>query len=310
MAKTFYWYDLETSGIDPKWDRIVQFAGMRTDEDLQPVADEYCTYVQLADDILPNPEASLVTGITPQLTHARGIPETEALLRINKMFAEPGTCVAGYNSLRFDDEFMRYGLYRNLLDPYAREWQQGNSRWDLIDLIRATGALRRDGIEWPMDADGLPVYKLEELTKANGISHGHAHDAMSDVHATIGLARLIKTQQPKLFDYYFELRRKKAVKALLEPLGARLCVHISGMYPRARYGVGPVISVAHHPTNSNSIIVADLGQDIEPLLQWSAEDLAENLFTKDAPIRPGLKEIRINRCPFVAPIQVLNDEKL
>jgi exodeoxyribonuclease-1 len=310
MADSFYWYDLETTGTDPKWDRIVQFAGVRTDADLNPTGDEFCTYVQLADDVLPNPEASIITGITPQLTHLQGISETAALARINEIFSTPNTCVAGYNSLRFDDEFIRYSLYRNLFDPYAREWQHGNSRWDLIDLVRATGALRRDGIEWPTDENGLPVYRLEELTKANGISHGQAHDAMSDVHATLGFARLIKQQQPKLFDYYFKLRQKKAVRAVLEPFGARLCVHVSAMYPRTRSGVGPIMSLGRHPGNSNSVVVVDLGEDIEPLLDLSPEQIGQRLFTPDVEERLPLKEIRINRCPFVAPIEVLNEENL
>lgn len=307
MANTFYWYDLETSGTDPKWDRIIQFAGLRTDEDLNVIGDEYCTYVRLPDDVLPKPEASLVTGITPQLTHAQGISETAALNKINALFTVPGTCVAGYNSLRFDDEFMRYSLYRNLLDPYAREWQQGNSRWDLLDLVRATGGLRRDGINWPEDEDGLPVYKLEELTRANGLEHGQAHDAMSDVHATVALARLIKEQQPKLFSYYFSMRHKKSVRSLLEPYGAQLCVHVSGIYPRERSGVAPVVSVTRHPTNSNSIIVVDLAQDIEAILHESAESLAENLYTKGVE-KPPIRELRVNRCPFVAPVEVLNEE--
>ncbi len=311
MADSFYWYDLETSGTDPKWDRIVQFAGLRTDAELNPLDDEFCTYVQLADDVLPNPDAALVTGITPQLTQQQGLPETQALLRINEIFGTPGTCVVGYNSLRFDDEFMRYGLYRNLLDPYAREWRNGNSRWDLIDLVRATGALRREGITWPKDDDGLPVYKLEELTKANGIEHGHAHDAMSDVRATVGMARLIKQQQPKLFDYYFKLRQKKAVRELLEPFGARLCVHVSALYPRTRYGVGPIMSLARHPTNGNSVIVVDLAEDVEPLLRMSSEEIGERLFAPRDALEPGerppLREIRINRCPFVAPLEVLTE---
>ena len=306
MANTFYWYDLETSGTSPKWDRIVQFAGLRTDQDLNVIGDEYCTYVRLPDDVLPNPEASLVTGISPQLTHREGIRETEALKEINRLFSVPGTCVAGYNSLRFDDEFMRYSLYRNLLDPYAREWQQGNSRWDLIDLVRATGGLRREGIEWPQDEEGLPVYKLEELTKANGIEHGQAHDAMSDVHATVALAKLIKTQQPRLFDYYFSIRHKKKARQLLEPYGAQMCVHVSGIYPRPRSGVAPVVSIARHPTNGNSIIVVDLAQDIDDLLTASADDIAARMYTPED--RPALRELRINRCPFIAPIEVLNEE--
>ena len=308
MGNSFYWYDLETSGTEPKWDRVVQFAGMRTDQDLNPIGDEYCTYVQLADDVLPSPDASLVTGISPQLAERKGISETQAWLNIEKLFMQPGTCVVGYNSLRFDDEFVRYGFYRHLLDPYAREWQQGNSRWDIIDLVRATGALRREGVNWPVDEEGLPVYKLEVLTKANGIDHGHAHDALSDVHATIALAKLIKTAQPRLFDYYFGLRHKKQVRAMLEPFGAHVRVHVSAIHPRQRFGVAPITSIARHPTNGNSVIVVDLGSDVEPLLDLTAEELAQQIFSPGAHERPPLKEIRINRCPFIAPWEVLNDE--
>jgi len=308
MTQTFYWYDLETSGTDPRWDRIVQFAGLRTNAGLEEVGDVCCTYVALPDDVLPNPDASRVTGITPDLTRAEGISEWQALRRINRLFAQPGTCVAGYNSLRFDDEFVRHGLYRALMDPYAREWQQGNSRWDLIDLVRAAGALRRDGIEWPRDDEGLPVYRLEKLTQANGIEHGQAHDALSDVRATLGMARLIRRAQPKLFDYYLQCRDKRHVRSLLEPYGARLCVHVTGMYPRARYGTAPVVSVCRHPTNGNAIVVADLSRDVELLVQGSEDEIREALFRADNPERPPLKEVRLNRCPFVAGIEVLTDE--
>ena len=305
---TFYWYDLETSGVDPKWDRIVQFAGVRTDQDLNVIGDEYCTYVRLPDDVLPKPDASLVTGITPQLTQDRGISETAALIEINRIFSEPNTCVVGYNSLRFDDEFIRYSMYRNLMDPYAREWRNGNSRWDLLDLVRASGGLRREGINWPEDEQGLPVYKLEELTKANGIDHGNAHDAMSDVNATLAMARLIKKQQPRLFEYYFNLRHKKNVRALLEPYGARMCVQVSGIYPRLRSGVAPIVSVARHPTNSNSVLVVDLAEDVEPLFDMTAEEIGAELFKTGSDKRPPLRELRLNRCPFVAPIEVLSED--
>jgi exodeoxyribonuclease I len=308
MTQTFYWYDLETSGTDPRWDRIVQFAGLRTDSDLNEIGDALCTYVRLPDDVLPNPDATRVTGITPELTHAQGISEWQVLRDINAVFSVAGTCVAGYNSLRFDDEFVRYGLYRTLMDPYAREWQNGNSRWDLIDLVRAAGALRRDGIEWPRDDEDLPVYRLEMLTRANGIEHGHAHDALSDVRATVALARLIKGRQPKLFDYYLGCRDKKRVRALLEPFGARLCVHVSGMYPRERYGTAPVVSVCRHPGNANSIIVADLSRDVELLLQGTEDEIRDALYRPNNPERPPLKEVRLNRCPFLAGIEVLDDE--
>ena len=305
---SFYWYDLETTGTDSKWDRIVQFAGLRTDLELNEIGDVENLYVQLPDDVLPNPDAALVTGITPELTAERGVSEWRALRRIHALFAEPQTCVSGFNSLRFDDEFIRQGFYRNLMDPYAREWQNGNSRWDIMDLVRATGALRRDGIEWPVDDAGLPVYKLERLTVANGLEHGNAHDALSDVRATVALARLIRTAQPKLFEYYLGCRSRKQIRALLEPYGARLCVHVSGMYPRERFGIAPVISIGRHPTNGNAIIVADLSQDIENLIEWPEDRIRAELYKPANPERPPLKEVRINRCPFVAGIEVLTDE--
>ena len=305
MPNTFYWYDLETSGTEPRWDRIVQFAGLRTDADLNEIGDEYSTYIRLPEDVLPDAGATLVTGITPELAHREGISEWRALRRINKLFSEPNTCVAGYNNLRFDDEFIRYGLYRNLMDPYVREWRNGNSRWDIVDLVRAAGALRPEGIEWPVDDEGLPVYKLEALAAANGLDHGRAHDALADARATVALARLVKTKQPKLFAYHFAGRFKRQVRGLLEPYGARLCVHISGMYPRPRRGCAPIMSICRHPENSNSVIVADLAEDIEMLIDWPEERIREALFTPDATVRPPLKEIRINKCPFVAVADVV-----
>lgn len=310
MADTFYWYDLETTGTNPKWDRIVQFAGIRTDLDLNPIGEALCFFVRLPDDVLPNPDASLVTGITPGRLAAQGISEFEALQKILQEFNVPGTCALGYNSLRFDDEFMRYALYRHLLDPYAREYRNGNTRWDLVDLVRASGALRPEGIHWPTNEAGQAVYKLEELTKANGIDHGQAHDAMSDVHATIGMARLLKAKQPKLFEYYYSLRQKKQVKQLLEPLGARLCVHVSAMYGKDRSNVAPVVSITRHPSNNNATVVADLGEDIECLLDWSEDEIRQKLFVPKGQTRAPLREIKANRSPFVAPFEVLTDENI
>ena len=310
MANSFYWYDLETSGLSPKWDRIVQFAGCRTDAELNLLDDEYITYVSLPDDVLPNPNATLVTGITPSILESYGIREIDALRNISNSMSEPGTCVVGYNNLRFDDEFIRYSFYRNFLDPYSREWKNGNSRWDLLDLVRATGALRREGINWPQDEDGLPVYKLEELTKHNGIEHGSAHDALSDVRATIGMAKLIYQNHPKIFEYYFALRDKKQVRKILEPYGIKTCLHISGIYPRARFGVAPVVSLARHPTNNNAVIVADLAEDIDSLISMTSEEIKSRLYSKDFEDRLPLREIRINRCPFVVGFDVLTSENI
>ena len=189
QTKSLLWHDYETFGIDPRVDRAVQFAAIRTDLDFNPIGDPVMWYCRPADDYLPSPSACLVTGITPQVALQEGLPEVEFMARINALMSEPGTCVVGYNNLRFDDEFTRYGLYRNFFDAYGREWQGGNSRWDLMDLVRAAAVLRSDGINWPTNQDNEKVLKLDQLAPANGIEHGDA-GGHSRVACHVGGARV------------------------------------------------------------------------------------------------------------------------
>src|SRR5512137_2499177 len=188
--QTFYWHDYETFGTDPQRDRPVQFAGLRTDIDFNVINDPLVIYCKPAADCLPNPDSCLITGITPQLAEQKGVCEAEFIGWIHQQLAQPNTCTLGYNNLRFDDEVTRNCLYRNFYDPYVREWQNGNSRWDMIDVVRAARALRPEGINWPVNEEGNPSFRLDQLTKANNIAHEAAHDALSDVHATIAITRL------------------------------------------------------------------------------------------------------------------------
>ena len=302
-AETFLWYDIETSGTSPVHDRVVQFASLRTDADLDPVEPPFTTYVQLAPEVVPWPESVLVTGITPQ-TLTAGRSEWEAMTEIHRIFDAGRTCVVGYNNLLFDDEFIRYTLYRNLFDPYVREWRDGNSRWDIIDLVRAAAALRPQGMEWPV-IDDKPSFRLQAIAEANGLTHEIPHDALSDVHATIEVARLVRKHQPKLYQYALGLRSRDAARRMLLPFGQRICLHAARSFGSARYGTAPVLSIAQHPEIGASVIVADLGRDVSVLIEDSAEDLAEALFAKDAEERPPLHQVRLNRCPFLAPLGVL-----
>ncbi|MDZ7902825.1 MAG: exodeoxyribonuclease I [Rheinheimera sp.] len=249
MAATFYFHDYETWGADPKKDRPAQFAGIRTDDNFSPVQNVDMWYCQLAPDYLPNPEAALITGITPQLCQQKGLPEVEFMRRILAQFSAPETCVIGYNNIRFDDEITRYALYRNFFDPYAREWQHGNSRWDLIDVVRACYALRPEGIEWPTKDDGSPSFRLEDLTKANGIAHENAHDASADVYATIAMAKLLKDKQPRLFQYLYDLRKKNKVSELIDVAGLTPLVHVSSKFPALQGCCSWIVPLAFHPTN-------------------------------------------------------------
>ena len=261
MPDTFYWHDYETFGADPSRDRPVQFAGLRTDFDLNPVGEPLVLFARPADDVLPQPEACLVTGISPQQALEKGLPESEFIGRIERELARPGTCGVGYNSLRFDDEVTRYTLYRNFHEPYAREWQNGNSRWDLIDLVRTANALRPEGIEWPLREDDLPSFRLEDLTAANGISHESAHDALSDVRATIALARLVRERQPRLYDYVLRHRDKRSAQALLDIATMKPVLHVSGMFGAQRHNIALIVPLALHPVNRNEVICYDLDAD-------------------------------------------------
>ena len=310
---SFYWHDYETFGINPAKDRPSQFAGVRTDGDFNIIEEPLTLYCKVANDYLPSPEAILVTGITPQLANLKGLPETEFMGKIQQAFSKENTCVVGYNSLRFDDEVSRHGFYRNFIDPYAREWQNGNSRWDLIDLVRACYALRPDGIIWPLKEDGTPSFKLEELTQANGLSHEKAHDAMSDVYATIAMAKLIKEKHPKLFNYYLTLRRKQQVSKHIDVLNMTPLVHITGKV-RAQNGCMTLIApLAHNPDNKNAIICVNLGMDVSPLIELDADAIRERMYTPRADLANDelpipLKQIHINKCPFIAPVNTLTDD--
>ncbi|MDE2055269.1 MAG: exodeoxyribonuclease I [Xanthomonadaceae bacterium] len=309
---TMLWFDYETTGTDPVRDRPTQFAALRTDMALQPVGESVTLYCAPATDVLPHPEACLITGITPQDAARAGVPEAEFTGRVHELLAEPGTCAAGYNSIRFDDEVNRNLFYRNFFDPYEHAWKNGNARWDIMDLARACYALRPQGIEWPGSDDGTPSFKLDRLAPANHLKQDRAHDAFSDVEATLALARLLRQHQPRLYDWHFALRdKKRAAAALAQALPTlQPLLHVSGRYPAARGCLAMVAPIAEHPDRAGTFIVADLGVDPGSWMQLEPDDLVERLFTRRADLPenveyPPLKQVHGNKSPFLAPPSVL-----
>jgi exodeoxyribonuclease-1 len=304
---TLYFYDLETSGRSPKTSRIMQFAGQRTTMDLEPVGEPHNILVKLTDDILPEPEAILLTGITPQSTQADGLTEAEFLKLFCAEIATPDTTFIGYNNIRFDDHFMRYTLYRNFYDAYEWQWCEGCGKWDLLDVIRMTRALRPEGIKWPFTSDGKPTNRLELITSLNGLDHEHAHDALNDVLASIAVAKLIKTKQPKLYDYLWSMRDKKAVAALVET--GQPFVYSSGKYPSEFEKTTVAVALAPHHSKSGCQLVYDLRHDPAEFAKLNVAELMERArYTKDeqAPPRLPVKNLSYNHCPAVAPLAVLD----
>lgn len=307
MAASFFFYDLETSGFDPRRARIMQFAGLRTDLDLKPIGEPVDHLIRMSPDILPDPEAVLVTGITPQQTLADGLTEAEFLKLFYEQVVQPETIFVGFNNIRFDDEFMRFLHYRNFYDAYAWQWADGCTRWDILDLVRMTRALRPDGIEWPFAPDGKPANRLEYLTQVNHLAHDKAHDALSDVRATIAVAGLIKDRQPELFDYLLGMRDKNAVTKLVQ--SGQPFVYTTGRYPSQYHHTSVAVQLAKHP-QPGSVLVYDLRHDPKPFLEMSVDQIvAAWRWTRDPEaVRLPVKTMKYNRAPAVAPLGVIKDE--
>lgn len=309
---TLLWHDYETWGLDPRKDRPAQFAAVRTNLALEEVGEPLTLWCRLSNDVLPDPRAVLLTGISPQEAAKKGVNEAAFFSRIHAELSVPGTCGVGYNSLRFDDEVTRFGFYHNFIDPYAREWQNGCCRWDIIDLLRTAHALRPEGINWPKQEDGSTSFRLDLLAAANDIEH-NAHEALSDVRATLSLARLLQQLQPRLYDYCFNLRQKNEATKLLNLNTREIILHVSGMYPAAKGCIAPVLPLLQHSRNKNEIIVYDLRQPPQMLLSMTPVEMTENLYARSEEMpedfeRLALKGVHVNKSPVLAPINTLNPE--
>lgn len=310
MSKTFFFYDLETSGLNPRDARVMQFAGIRTDMDLNQIGEPYNILVKLNDDVLPSPEALMVTGITPQQTLSDGINEAEfAKVLANEVFT-PDTIAIGFNNIRFDDEFIRHLFWRNFYDPYEWSWKDGRSRWDLLDVVRMTRALRPEGIEWPVDGKGVATNRLELITKANGLNHIKAHDALSDVEALISVTKLIKEKQPQLYEYLLKMRDKNEIKKLVNLDNKQPFVYVSGRFD-AEFNKATIAFPLTTGKNGN-IVIYDLRYDPTPFLKLSQKDLAKKFFAtweerqEDDFQKLPVKEMQYNHAPAVAPLGVLS----
>ncbi|MXP56166.1 exodeoxyribonuclease I [Pantoea sp. Mhis] len=311
---TFLFYDYETFGKNPSLDRPAQFASLRTDLYFNIYDEEHIFYCKPASDYLPQPEAVLLTGITPQKAITYGVTEAVFAKHIYGFFTKPQTCIVGYNNLQFDDEITRNIFYRNFYDPYSWSWQNHNSRWDLLNVMRACYALRPEGIVWPKNNNGFPSFKLKDLTKANNIIHRQQHDAMSDVYATKSLAKLVKNKQPKLFDFLFTYRNKKKLISLIDITQMKPLVHISSIFGASCGNTSWISPIAWHPNYRNILIIIDLASDITELLALKIDKLIEKIYTYsnssklDMYPKLPIKLVNINKCPIFIPANILNLE--
>lgn len=315
--KTFFFYDLETSGFSPQNDRIMQFAGQRTDENFNRICEPVNILVRLNDDVLPSPSALMVTKISPQKTVEEGYTEAEFAKMLVEEYFTPDTVIIGYNNVRFDDIHIQHLLWRNFYPPYDWQWKEGRSRWDLLDVVRMIRALRPEGINWPFienkeTGEKFASNKLELLTKENGISHENAHDALSDVDGLIDVARLLKEKQPQIFNYLLKMRSKNEVQKMINLESPKPFVYTSGRFSVEFEKTTIAFPIA--PAKNKNVIVWDLRFSPKDFLDWSAEQILENITAdfetrSQADFKPiAAKILQYNKCPAVAPVGVLNDE--
>jgi len=197
--QTFLFYDIETSGLNPAFDQVLTFACIRTDLFLNEISREEIV-VRLRDDIVPSPGAFLTHRLDAQILED-GICEYDAALEIHALLNTPQTISIGYNSLGFDDEFLRFLFYRNLLDPYSHQFSDGCGRMDMLPVTLIYYLFCPQVLLWPVLENGQPTMKLEHLTRQNKFeTSGRAHEAMSDVESVVGLAKAF-SKHTKIWSY-------------------------------------------------------------------------------------------------------------
>ncbi|WP_367670487.1 exodeoxyribonuclease I [Sodalis-like secondary symbiont of Drepanosiphum platanoidis] len=307
---TFLFYDYETFGISPSKDRPVQFASIRTNNKFEIIEKPNILYCYPNTDYLPNLESILITGITPKKAQDFGIIESRFAFKIYNIFNVFNTCIIGFNNIKFDDEFTRYLFYRNLLDPYTWSWKNKNSRWDVLKIMHALYALRPNGIYWPYYYNGFPDFKLHSLAKANNIKIINPHNAIYDVLTTIKIIRLAYIKQPIFFKYLYKIRNKEQIKNLIDIKNMIPLVYVPEIFNKKKIAY-LIVPIAWHPKNNNILIIVFLHKKIKNINNLLF-NLLNNFFLKNKHkfknYSYSINFIYINKCPILAPINILRLE--
>jgi exodeoxyribonuclease-1 len=308
MNKTYLFYDIETTGLNKSFDQILQFAAIRTDRQLNEI-ERYRLKVKLRPDVIPSPGA-MITNRLSVADLASGLCEYEAVCQIHELINQPETISLGYNSLGFDDEFLRFSFHRNLLPPYTHQFQNGCYRMDLLPITVMFWLYKRDAIRWPR-IHSQPSLKLEHLREANQLTGGPSHDASVDVAATVELARRF-FKNKKMWNYlkgYFEketdVHRISEIPASFQSaLGEhRRALMVSSEYgPQQMYQI-PVLSIGNSIPYSNQSLWLRL--DLPELRETKAEAIDATTWI----VRKRYGEPGILLPPIERYLKFLSDER-
>lgn len=322
--QTFTWYDTETSGIDHEYDQIYQFASVKTDANLNIIPNsEKNLNCKPRIDVIPQPGAFLTHMIDIDMLVKEGMSEFELTRMIaNEFMSNSNNMVSGYNTIGFDDEVVRRLMFRNMRDPYSHEWMEGNGRFDSYKMIQMIYALKPEMLTWRKNDKGSHSLKLEHLVEDNGLLDiGHqAHDALSDVYATIALTKHLKEDNPRLFDYAMKLTDKRNVSSVLfnnyDVAKRTPIVDVNTIYGGGKKYSSILLPIIGDVKNSSKVLCVDLTKDPTDLFGMSSKDINKYLFTKreeleaHAPRVPAAG-IAINKMPMVMQLKpnTLNNEQ-
>jgi len=299
----FVIYDLETTGLNKRFDQILQFAAVRTDENLA-VVERVDFAGRLRPHILPSPRALQITGARYDDLIDPLRPSHDAMMGSihETLIRWTPSMFIGFNSVGYDDEVLRQALYEALRPPIFITNMKGNSRGDLLKLARVVGTLRPDVLKCARDADGRRVFRLAELARANGIDPGQSHTAAADVGTTLALCQLIAAEAPDLWSSFMRFSNKAAVLEFIAEHDAFAAFEFTG----GRQDVRPVTAIDFVPADRNVRYCLDLTADLNALRRMAADELLAEISKRDGPIR----RLKANASPIVTELWELDAKSL
>lgn len=292
---TIVFYDTETTGVDAPFDQIIQFAAIHTDADLNEL-ERFETRSRLQAHVVPACEALMTNGITAARLIDPALPSHYEMARAihARLHSWSPALFMGYNSLGFDEHFLRQALYQTLQPPYLTN-TNGNSRSDVLRMLQAASVYAPDAVVIPIGDNGAPVFRLDRIAPANGIAHENAHDAMADVEATIHLCRLLSERAPDIWSCFMRFSQKAAVA---EFVASEKVFCLSDHYGGRPYG-WLVTALGRNEQNTSEYYVFDLGIDPTALSGLAPEELVERLKCTPKPVR----RLRANAAPIMMPAE-------
>lgn len=286
-------YDTETTGLEASFHQVLQFAAIRTDADLKEI-ERFETRCRLLPHVVPAPSAMHVNGITVAQLTDQSLPSHYEMVRAirAKLLSWSPCNFVGYNSIGFDEHFIRHAFYQTLHHPYLTN-SAGNTRSDVMRMVQASSLFAPGTLTIPIDDDGLPVFKLEKVAKANGFTGKRSHDAMRDVEATIFVSRLLFDKAPDVWSAAMRFSKKAAVLDFIE---CEPMFSLSDFYFGKPYS-WLVTLIGANATNGSERYVFNLGVDPTSLIRLKPAQLVVRLEELPKPIR----SLRCNAAPILMP---------